>query len=82
MASIAGNEGGITQAWVNARGGMRMLAASFWHTEDGPQEMKLGSSAEESLGHKTTMAGARKVHRTKNTCRKSWQMGKASPWRS
>ena len=33
VASISGNEGGITQAWVNVRGGMRVFSAYSWHSE-------------------------------------------------
>ena len=33
VASIPGNEGRITQAWANVRGGMRMFAVYFWHSE-------------------------------------------------
>ena len=33
VTSIPGDEGRITQAWVNVRGGMRIFAAYFWHTE-------------------------------------------------
>ena len=33
VKSIPGNEGRIVQVWVNVRGGVRMLAAYFWHTE-------------------------------------------------
>ena len=33
VTSIPGNEGTIAQAWVNVRGGMRIFAAYFWHTE-------------------------------------------------
>ena len=33
VMSIPGNEGGIARVWVDVRGGMRMLAAYFWHTE-------------------------------------------------
>ena len=32
VTSISGNLGGIVQVWVNVRGGMRIFAASFWHT--------------------------------------------------
>ena len=31
--SIPENEGRIAKEWVNVRGGMRMFAAYFWHTE-------------------------------------------------
>ena len=31
--SIPGNEGRNAQVWVNVRGGMRMFAAYFWHSE-------------------------------------------------
>ena len=33
VTSIPGNEGRISWAWVNVRGGMRVFAACFWHTE-------------------------------------------------
>ena len=33
VASIPGNEGRITQAWVNVRGGTRVFAVYFWHSE-------------------------------------------------
>ena len=33
VMSILGNEGRIARVWVNVRGGMRMFAAYFWHTE-------------------------------------------------
>ena len=33
VASIPGNEGRITEAWVNARGGMRVFSENFWHSE-------------------------------------------------
>ena len=33
VTSIPGNEGRIAQVWVNVRGGVRMFAAYFWHTE-------------------------------------------------
>ena len=32
--SIPGDEGRITQAWINVRGGMRVCAAYFWHSEE------------------------------------------------
>ena len=32
VMSIPGNEGRIVQVWVKVRGGMRMFAAYFWHT--------------------------------------------------
>ena len=52
VASIPGNEGGITQAWVNVRGGMRVFALYFWHTEGWTQETKLfWRRAEESQSH-------------------------------
>ena len=44
VTSIPGNEGGIAQAWVNVRGGMRFFAAYFWHTEvlkRGPQPQNI-----------------------------------------
>ena len=31
--SIPGNEGRIAQAWVNARGGVRIFSVYFWHSE-------------------------------------------------
>ena len=33
VAAIRGNEGTITQAWVNVRGGMRVFSVYFWHSE-------------------------------------------------
>ena len=33
VTSIPGNEGRIAHVWVHVRGGMRMFAAYFWHTE-------------------------------------------------
>ena len=33
VAAIPGNEGRITQAWANVRGGMRVFAVHFWHSE-------------------------------------------------
>ena len=33
MASIPSNEGGITQAWINVQGGMRVFWVYFWHME-------------------------------------------------
>ena len=33
VESIPSNEGRITQAWVNVRGGMRIFAVYFWHSE-------------------------------------------------
>ena len=33
VASIPGNEGRITQDWVNARGGMRVFSVYVWHSE-------------------------------------------------
>ena len=33
VMSIPGNKGGITQAWVNVRGGLRVFAQNFWHSE-------------------------------------------------
>ena len=33
VASIPGNEGRITQAWVNVREGVRVFAVHFWHSE-------------------------------------------------
>ena len=33
VASIPGNEGRITQAWENVRGGVRVFAVYFWHSE-------------------------------------------------
>ena len=42
VTSIPGNEGRTIQAWVNVRGGMRVFAAYFWHTDGKvrPQETK------------------------------------------
>ena len=31
--SISGIEGRNAQVWLNVRGGMRLFAAYFWHTE-------------------------------------------------
>ena len=31
--SIPGNEGRITQAWANARGGLRVFSVYIWHSE-------------------------------------------------
>ena len=60
VESISSNEGRTTQVWVNVRGGMRMFAAYFWHMEGwAPRhEAILGGGAEESQGHKTSMAGS------------------------
>ena len=33
IESIQGNEGRIAQAWVNVRGGLRIFAVYFWHSE-------------------------------------------------
>ena len=33
VASIPGNEGRITQAWVNVRGCIRVFSENFWHSE-------------------------------------------------
>ena len=33
VESIPGNEGKIAQAWVAARGGMRVFSVLFWHSE-------------------------------------------------
>ena len=33
IESIPGNEGRIAQAWVNVRGGLRVLSVYFWHSE-------------------------------------------------
>ena len=33
VASIPGNEGRITQVWVNVRGGKRAFSVYFWHSE-------------------------------------------------
>ena len=33
VESISGNEGRIAQAWVNVRGGMRLLSVYSWHLE-------------------------------------------------
>ena len=57
VASIAGNEGIITQAGVNVRGGVGFLHTSGTR-RDGPQEMQLSwSGAEESQGHTASVAG-------------------------
>ena len=32
VASIPGNEGGTTQAWLNMRGGMRIFSVYFQHS--------------------------------------------------
>ena len=32
VASIPGNEGRISEAWINVRGGMRVFAAYFWQS--------------------------------------------------
>ena len=34
VMSILGNEGRIAQAWMNVRGGFRVLAACVWHSEE------------------------------------------------
>ena len=33
IESIPGKEGRIAQAWVNVRGGLRIFAVYFWHSE-------------------------------------------------
>ena len=33
VKSTQGNEGRIAQAWVNVRGGLRVLAVNLWHSE-------------------------------------------------
>ena len=33
VVSIPGNEGGLAQAWVNVRGGLRVFSVYFWHSE-------------------------------------------------
>ena len=33
IESIPGKGGGIAQAWVNVRGGLRIFAVYFWHSE-------------------------------------------------
>ena len=33
VASILGNEGRITQAWVDVQGGVRVFSVYFWHSE-------------------------------------------------
>ena len=33
IVSIPGNAGRIVQAWVNVRGGLRIFAVYFWHSE-------------------------------------------------
>ena len=33
LDSIPGDEGRITQAWVNVRGGLRVFSVYFWHSE-------------------------------------------------
>ena len=33
IESIPGNEGRNAQAWVSARGGLRIFAVYFWHSE-------------------------------------------------
>ena len=33
IGSIPGNEGRIAQSWVNVRGGLRVFAVYFWHSE-------------------------------------------------
>ena len=60
VASIPGNEGRITQAWVNVRGGMRVLAAYFWHTEGGTprNEAILDAVLERARVTKTSVAGS------------------------
>ena len=52
VTSIPGNKGRNAQVWLNVRGGMRMFAASFWHTEGGCS----GSGAEKSQNHEAPMA--------------------------
>ena len=33
IESIPRNEGRIDQAWVNVRGGLRIFAVYFWHSD-------------------------------------------------
>ena len=33
VASIPGNEGSLTQTWVNVRGVMRVFSVYFWHSK-------------------------------------------------
>ena len=33
IVSISGNEGRISQAWVNVRGGLRVFSVYSWHSE-------------------------------------------------
>ena len=33
IASISSNEGRIAQAWLHARGGLRVFSVCFWHSE-------------------------------------------------
>ena len=33
IESIPGNEGKISPAWVNVRGGLRIFSVYFWHSE-------------------------------------------------
>ena len=51
VTSIQGNRGRITQAWVNVRGGMRVSAAYFWHSEGWTPRTKPFWSAEENQSH-------------------------------
>ena len=41
VASVLGNEGTIAQAWVNVRGGTRIVQHTSGTRRDGPQEMRL-----------------------------------------
>ena len=56
VTSITGNEGRITQAWVNVRGGMKFLQHASGTRRDGPQDMKLSWIRAKSLVSKRSDA--------------------------
>ena len=60
VASIPGNDGRITQAWVNVRGGVRVFSVYFWHSEGWTRRKRssAGGSVEASqvTGHSWLVA--------------------------
>ena len=60
IESFPGNEGRIARAWVNVRGGLRIFAVYFWHSErmDAEKRSHHGSGSEKSSDHEASMAGS------------------------
>ena len=57
IESIPRNEGRIAQAWVNVRGGLRIFAVYFWHSEGWMvrNEALLEAVPEENSDHRASM---------------------------